>query len=182
MQRLEIKAHDVEEAKIKAFEQGITVLKDVTNAWRRNGKPLLAKSLDAFAMNMLDKDDYFAVENIGIIIEIKKRKRPPRRFALRMVNYPKKGPRPMNKTVEIRNLETDELMAVSKNKKLAMKKAREIVQKYEIDVYGVTKYVPVDRDFELYKNRDREKYKGEYLVFYVDEKDVRLYKQRFRNF
>lgn len=133
-------------------------------------------------MDRLDNDGLFQFQDTGIIIEIKKREKPKGRISAYLVNFPKKGPRKMNKTVEIRDLKTDLLLANAKNKKLAIKKAKEIVRNHETDIYAVTKYIPIDRDFEMYYHDQSDKFKGEYLVFYVDEKDVRLYKQRLRNF
>jgi hypothetical protein len=88
----------------------------------------------------------------------------------------------MKRVVEIRNLQTDELITTAKNKKLAIKMAKDIIRKYRQDIYGVTKYIPEGRDFELFYEKAGEKFLSEYVVYYVDEGDVRLYKQQLRNF
>lgn len=182
MKRLEIRAYNLEDAKVKAFEQGITVIKNVTKDWKAAGQPILTKQLDAFGARILEENNLFPFNNAGVIIAINKGKKPLMRNIFRFVNFPKKGPRKMKRVVEIRNLDTDEFIKNAKNKKAAIRMAKEIVRKYELNVYGVTKYVPADRDFELYYDKREEKKYGEFLVFYVDEGDVRLYKQQLRNF
>lgn len=182
MKRLEIRAYNVEDAKIKAFEQGVTVIKNATKEWKAAGQPMLTKQLDNFAAHILEDNNLFGFNNAGIIIALNKGKKPIMRNIYRLINYPKKGPRKMKRVVELRNLDTDELINVAKNKKIAIKMAKEIVRKYELNVYGVTKYIPDDRDFEIYYDKSEEKKFGEFLVFSVDEGDVRLYKQQLRNF
>lgn len=88
----------------------------------------------------------------------------------------------MKRVVELRNMKTDELINTAKNKKTAIKMAKEIVRKSGQNIYGVTKYVPENRDFEMFYEKAAEKFLSEYVVYYVDEGDVRLYKQQLRNF
>ena len=182
MKKLEILAFSLEDAKLKAFEQGITIIKNVTKEWKESGQPILAKPLDIFGANILEKNNLFGFLNAGVIITFNKKKKPNGNLLFKFVNYPKKGPRKMKRVVELRNIKTDELINTAKNKKVAIKMAKEIVRKTGLDIYGVTKYVPENRDFEMFYEKAGEKFLSEFLVFYVDEGDVRLYKQQLRNF
>lgn len=182
MKKLEILAFNLEDAKLRAFEQGITVIKNVTKEWKESGQPVLAKPLDVFGAYILEKNNLFGFLNAGVIINFNRKKKPNGNLLYKLVNYPKKGPRKMKRVVEIRNLQTDELITTAKNKKLAIKMAKDIIRKYRQDIYGVTKYIPEGRDFELFYEKAGEKFLSEYVVYYVDEGDVRLYKQQLRNF
>ena len=110
MKRLEIRAYNLEDAKVKAFEQGITVIKNVTKDWKAAGQPILTKQLDAFGARILEENNLFPFNNAGVIIAINKGKKPLMRNIFRLVNFPKKGPRKMKRVVEIRNLDTDEFI------------------------------------------------------------------------
>lgn len=182
MRKLEISAYTIDEAKVKAFEQGITVIEDATYAWYRAGKPMLKKQLDLFVTQYLEKRKLFSFEGAGLIITLKQGKFNNKSRGHELINYPKKGPRKMKRCVEIRNADTDELIALAKNKKQAIKKAKEIVRNRELNVYGVTKYIPQDKDFELHYKQSKLSVFGQYLVFGVDDGDVRLLKQQLRNF
>ena len=76
MKRLEIRAYNLEDAKVKAFEQGITVIKNVTKDWKAAGQPILTKQLDAFGARILEENNLFPFNNAGVIIAINKGKKP----------------------------------------------------------------------------------------------------------
>lgn len=76
--------------------------------------------------------------------------------------------------VEIRRIDNDELLGTAPNKKQAVRLAKKIVRQTELSVYGITKYVPEFRDFELIYRSGKDSSVGQYIVFGVDNGDVRL--------
>lgn len=145
---------------------------------------MLKKQLDIFIARFLENKKMFAFEGAGAIIMLHKGKYKYRRSTHTFVNYPKKAARKMKRCVEIRNLETDELLGVSNNKNNARKLARQIVRGEQFSVYGVSKYTPIDKkhDFDLVYTPGVNAQLGQFLVFGVDDGDVRLLKQRMRDF
>ena len=132
MKRLEIRAYNLEDAKVKAFEQGITVIKNVTKDWKAAGQPILTKQLDAFGARILEENNLFPFNNAGVIIAINKGKKPLMRNIFRFVNFPKKGPRKMKRVVEIRNLDTDEFIKNLEHKKISFSNIPLIFAGYDL--------------------------------------------------
>lgn len=55
MQKIEIQAHSLEEAKLIAFQAGITVVQDATKNWKKAGSPILTKDLNIYAADFLEE-------------------------------------------------------------------------------------------------------------------------------
>ena len=70
MRKLEIQAYTLDEAKINAFKQGITVVQDATRSWKKSGSPVLTKDMNIFAADFLEQKGMFDFEGAGIIIAI----------------------------------------------------------------------------------------------------------------
>ena len=180
MQKLEITAYSVEEAKLEAFKNGITVILDATTAWRKEGSPILTKALNIFAANLLEKKKMFNFTGAGILISVvpgikDKRKRP---YALK--NILRKGRCKLNRVIEIRIQDTDEVIAIASTKAEAITKSKQLISQYKKDLYGKTVYIADDIDFELAYVPSTSAEKGSYIVFGVEESDATLSKKRNR--
>lgn len=182
MRKLEIQAYSIEEAKLKAFEEGITIVNDLTLHWRKSGSPILTKELNIFAADYLEKKGMFSFKDAGIIIAVHPGIEDTRKNPFKIQNYVRKGRCKVKRVVEIRTQKDDNLIGSASTKREAVNLAKELIKKYQEDLYAKTRYVSSDIDFTMkYKPSVRSRL-GQYIVFAVDESDVRISKRRSRGF
>lgn len=182
MKKIEIQAHSSEEAKLIAFKQGITVVLDATKSWKLAGSPVLSREMDMFAAEFLDNKDMLSLKDAGIIIAISVGKENSRKCPFKLNNILRNGRCKLTRTVEIHSKEDNTLLGVAPNKMKAMTLAKELVRKYQVSVYGKTIYVANDIDFNMDYVPSTKTQMGQYIVFAVDESDVRIKKRKDRGF
>ena len=102
MRKLEIQAYTLDEAKIDAFKQGITVVQDATRSWKKSGSPVLTKDMNIFAADFLEQKGMFDFEGAGIIITIKSGTKDTRKKPYKVISSRRKGRCKLYRTIEIR--------------------------------------------------------------------------------
>lgn len=182
MRKLEIQAYTLDEAKIKAFEEGITVIYDATYRWRMHHKPILSKELELFAAEVLADKGLFDFEGAGLIISVQTGRDNTKLCPSRLINERRKGRCKCTRTIEIRRKDTDEVVGDAPNKTKAIALARELIKEQRADLYAKTVYKTDGIDFELLYNPSTKTHMGQYIVFGVDKADVRISKRKNRGF
>ena len=180
MKKLEIEARNIDEAKLKAFQQGITVIFDATWWWRRNGKPD-GEELLTFIIKYLKNRKAFENEGVGVIIT----SAAPHAARVRAPYKLYKSPRQVlvaERVCEIRKKSNDEVIGTTKYVGEAIQLAKELIQMEQEDLYGKFTYKIDRNEFEL-KYMPGSKYRlGQYIVFGVEDADVRASKRKRRNY
>lgn len=182
MQKLEIQAYSLEEAKIIAFQSGVTVVQDATKGWKKAGSPVLTKELSMYAADFLEEKGMFDFKGAGIIITITAGVEDTKKYPFSITSTRRKGRCKLTRTVEIRTQKDNTLLGSAKNKTEAISLAKDLVKQYQGDVYGRTVYVSNDTDFEIKYTPSTKAQLGQYIVFGVDEADVRISKRKNRGF
>lgn len=131
------------------------------------------RPLDVFMVNYLSAKELFQFEGAGAIIVVTPGFSGWRHSPFEFKNRDTRS-KNMKRLVEIRRIDNDELLGTAPNKKQAVRLAKKIVRQTELSVYGITKYVPEFRDFELIYRSGKDSSVGQYIVFGVDNGDVRL--------
>lgn len=182
MRKLEIPAHSVEEAKLIAFQSGITVVQDATRNWKAAGSPLLTKELDMYAAEFLEEKGMFDFKDAGIIIAVSAGTEDTRKKPYKINSSRRKGRCKLTRVIEIRAKKDDTLLGTAGTKTEAIKLAKQLIKQCQGDIYGKTRYVSSDIDFEIEYTPSIRARLGQYIVFGVDETDVRLSKRKNRGF
>lgn len=184
MRKLEIQAYSINEAKIKAYQQGITVVSNITNYWKKCGSPIFEKDIQICATDyMLDKG-MFDFEGAGVIITIQNGTKNKRLKPYKITKF-KRGSRcKTKKLVEIRRVDNDEVIGEASCKSEGVELAKELIQKHQTNLYGKLVYRASHNDklftAEYIPSKDTKP--GQYVVFGVDQADVRLSKRKNRGF
>ncbi len=182
MKKIEIQAHSLEEAKLFAFQQGVTVVQDATKSWRRAGSPILTKELDIYAADFLEEKGMFDFKDAGIIITVSPGVEDTKKNPFKINSTRRKGRCRLTRTIEIRTKEGNTLLGTAHNKTEAIALAKDLIKKYQKDMYGKTVYYSDDIDFEMEYAPSIRTQLGQYIVFGVDESDVRISKRKSRGF
>lgn len=126
------------------------------------------------------KKKMMTYEGAGMIICVKN-SQTAREDICKIRNIPR-VPREWKSVVEIIDKDTNKIIATAPNKKKALKKAQQLVERDKRNIYAVRKYIPSEIDFEIeYVPQDKELL-GKYIVFGVEDEDVRLGIRRLREF
>lgn len=180
MRKLEIQAYTLDEAKINAFKQGITVVQDATRSWKKSGSPVLTKDMDIFAADFLEQKGMFDFEGAGIIIAIKSGTKDTRKKPYKVISSRRKGRCKLYRTIEIRLKRNHEVIGEAVNKTEALNLAKSLIRNFRENVYAKTVYNTKDIDFELEYMPSTKAEKGQYIVFGVEQSDVKLSKRKNR--
>lgn len=182
MIKLEIQAYSLEEAKLSAFKSGITVVQDATRNWKKNGSPILTQELNIYAADFLEKNSMFDFKDAGIIIAVAPGIEDTKKYPFKITSSRRKGRCKLTRVVEVRSKKTDTVLGTASTKTKAIALAKQLIKKHKEDIYGKTIYVSSDIDFDMeYLPSNRSKL-GQYIVFGVDEGDVRISKRKSRGF
>ena len=183
MQKLEIQAYSTEEAKMKAFEKGITVVFDATKAWKKAHSPILTKDLEMFAAELMESRDMLDFKGAGMIIIVTygnsgNRNRAP----YELISARRKGRCRVVRTIEVRTKKENKVVAVSPTKTEALVKAKKLIRELKEDLYAKTVYQADDIDFEMKYHPSSTSIPGQYIVFGTDDADVRISQRKRRDF
>lgn len=182
MQKIEIQAHSLEEAKLIAFQEGITVVQDATKSWKKAGSPILTKELNIYAADFLEEKGMFDFKGAGIIITVASGIEDTRKNPFKINSTRRKGRCKLKRVIEIRTQKNDTLLGTANNKTEAIALAKQLIKKYQESIYGKTVYLSADIDFEMEYTPSVRAQLGQYIVFGVDEADVRISKRKNRGF
>lgn len=122
-------------------------------------------------------------EGAGVIIQADKGKFTSRARPYILEKF-KRGHRcKTKKAVEVRRMDTDEVVGVGKTKLDALYKAQDIIKDLKTDLYGkLVYYSPVDDYlFKLTYMPSPKTHLGTYIIFGIEKDDVIRYKQQLRN-
>lgn len=177
MQKYTIKAYGIEDAKQQAFDKyGAVVLYNITPTFRKRND-----HLDVYAVNFMVQHEMFKVKNSAILYTVKSGKYVKHYYS---TYFPKKriGRCKTKRTIEVRSVKTDKVYGIAHTKMEAIKLAKKLMTTYREDLYGKTVYVATDIDFTLKFQPPKKSIMGEYIIFQVDDEDVRLYKRHERGY
>lgn len=130
MRKLEIQAYTLDEAKINAFKQGITVVQDATRSWKKSGSPVLTKDMNIFAADFLEQKGMFDFEGAGIIIAIKSGTKDTRKKPYKVISSRRKGRCKLYRTIEIRLKRNHEVIGEAVNKTEALNLAKSLIRNF----------------------------------------------------
>lgn len=169
MKKFEVSAYSLNEAKEIAFNDfGIKVTQNVSQSWKNAGSPLSGKDLEGFCVEMMDRKRIADVEGVGLIVSVTPGSRDTRERPYKFKNVTSEGKRQMERVIEIRLKDTDEVIGEAKNKGEAEKLAKSLMTTYRKDMVAVIVYHVKDGKevaFELDYAPSQSAQKGRYIVF-----------------
>lgn len=168
MVKYEIKAYSLEEAKEKAAEMGLTVVRNVTQTWKNAGSPLTDKDFKTFAVDVMAKNRLTNTEGVGLIVAFTPGSKDTRERPYKFNNNVIEGKRSIKRVYEIRLKDTDELVGEADVKGDAIDLAKSLMVKYKKDMVATIVYrVTEDKDvaFTLDYVPSVTAKEGTYVVF-----------------
>lgn len=164
MKKFEINAYSLEEAKEKALEMGISVMRNVTPSFKKS----TPADFDKFAEEMLKKHKMDSASGVGCVVVVEGGSADTRERPYEFVNNVVEGSLTKKRIFEVRVKSTDKLVAESDNKGEAIRKAKAIMKDIREDlickqVYRVTSEHGVA--FELKYTPSIGTKEGTYIVF-----------------
>jgi hypothetical protein len=130
-------------------------------------------------VDFFDRNDYFEVASAGVIIAITKGVKNKNKHPYVFKNHKRVGRCKLSRNVKIFLKDTHEEIGSAALKKDAKALARDLVRKYQKDVYAKTVYTaPEDEwDFEYTYKPSSTAQMGTYVVFGIEQIDVRRYRK-----
>lgn len=141
------------------------------------------KEMEMCAAEYMHSKGIMEFEGAGIIIQLKPGHEDTRVRPYKIEKF-KRGHRcKVKKAVEIRRIDTDEVVGRGETKLDALYKAQELVRELKTDLYGKLVYYATNNDqlFRLTYSPSVRAKLGQYVVFGVDQSDVKIFKQQLRN-
>lgn len=135
MKKFEIKAYSLEEAKEKAVEMGLTVVRNVTQSWKNAKSPIADKDFKIFAVDMLEKNRLSEAEGIGMIVCMIPGSQDTRQRPYTVVNNVVEGKKQVSRVFEVRRKDTNELVATASTKADAEEAAKKAMVSVKTDLY-----------------------------------------------
>jgi len=168
MKRFEINAYSLEEAKAKAAEMGLTVVRNVTQSWKNAGSPITDKSFKEFAVDSLAKNHLSNAEGVGLVVVVAGGSADTRERPYKYTNNVVEGKKNIERVYEIRRKDTGAVVGTDTKKSDAEKKAKKLMAEVKTDlecviVYHVTE--GKDLAFTLEYTPSTNTKEGTYIVF-----------------
>lgn len=168
MKRFEIKAYSFEEAKAKAAEMGLTVVRNVTVSWKNAGSPISDKSFKEFAVDSLAKNHLSNAEGVGLAVIVSAGSADTRERPYKFTNNVVEGRKSVERVYEIRRKDTGAVVGSAAMKADAEKLAKKLMSDLRTDleciiVYHVTE--GKDLAFSLEYTPSTNTKEGTYVVF-----------------
>lgn len=164
MKKFEINAFSLEEAKSKALEMGVSVIKNVTKSFK-NEKPT---DFDLFAEEMLKKNKIDNATGVGCIVVLEAGSADTRERPYELINNVTEGALTKKRVFEILKKSDGTLVATGETKGDAIRAAKNIMKSIKEDLVCKQVYRVVgahELAFELkYVPSVRTK-EGKYIVF-----------------
>ena len=135
MKKIEIKAYSLEEAKEKAVEMGLTVVRNVTQSWKNAKSPVSDKDFKIFAVDMFEKQRLANTEGLGMIVCVVPGSQDTRKRPYEVVNNIVEGKKQIERVYEVRRKDTNELIATAAKKSDAEDAAKKAMAAVKTDLY-----------------------------------------------
>lgn len=135
MKKFEIKAYSLEEAKEKAVEMGMTVVRNVTQSWKNANSPISDKDFKIFAVDMLEKNHLASAEGVGLVVCFVPGSKDTRERPYKFINNVTEGPKQVQRVFEVRRKDNDELIATASKKVDAEDAAKNAMCSVKSDMY-----------------------------------------------
>lgn len=140
MKRFEINAFSLEEAKAKAAEMGLTVVRNVTMSWKNAGSPTTDRMFKEFAVDSLQKNHLTNAEGVGLMVVIASGSADTRQRPYKYKNNVVEGRKNLERAYEIRRKDTGEVVASKDNKSDAEKAAKKLIADLHTDLECIIVY------------------------------------------
>jgi hypothetical protein len=168
MKRFEIKAFSMEEAKAKAADLGMTVVRNVTMSWKNAGSPTTDKSFKEFAIDSLQKNHLASAEGVGLMVVVAGGSADTRERPYKYTNNVVEGRKNIERVYEVRRKDNGAVVLTASKKDEAEKKAKKAMVDLKTDlecviVYHVTE--GKDLAFTLDYVPSTNTKEGTYIVF-----------------
>lgn len=164
MKKFEINAFGLEEAKAKALEMGISVIRNVTPSFR-NEKPV---DFDLFAEEMLKKNKIDNATGVGCIVVIEAGSADTRERPYELINNVTEGSLTKKRVFEIMKKSDGTLIATGETKGDAIRAAKNAMKTLREDLICKQVYRVVgshELAFELKYVPSANTKEGKYVVF-----------------
>lgn len=164
MKKFEINAFGLEEAKAKALEMGISVIRNVTPSFR-NEKPV---DFDLFAEEMLKKNKIDNATGVGCIVVIEAGSADTRERPYELINNVTEGSLTKKRVFEIMKKSDGTLVATGETKGDAIRAAKNAMKNVREDLVCKQVYRVVgshELAFELKYVPSANTKEGKYVVF-----------------
>ena len=140
MKKFVIKAFSQDEAKQKALELGLNVVKNVTNSWKNADCPSNSSDeFKTFANEMFEKNKLSATTGVGLMVVETPGVQDNRARPYEFINNVVKGSIEKKRIFEVRLADDDKLIGEADTKGDAIRLAKELMSEYRQDI--VTKVV-----------------------------------------
>lgn len=168
MVKYEINAYSLEEAKEKAVEMGLTIVRNVTQSWKNANMPMSDKDFKVFAVDVMSKNRLTQTEGVGLIVAVNPGSKDTRERPYTFKNNVVEGRRSVKRVYEVRLKDTDELVGEADTKGDAIDLAKALMTKYKKDMVATIVYrVTDDKDvaFTLDYTPSASAKEGKYVIF-----------------
>jgi hypothetical protein len=168
MKKFTVNAYSLEEAKNLAEENGLKIVKNVTQSWKNAKCPIEGRNLEVFCTEALSKNGLAGLAGAGLVIAVAPGSKDTRERPYKFVNNVVEGKRKTQRVIKICLTRNDEVVGTASKKSDAEKLAKELMVKYREDMYAQIVYEVKDgKDiaFELKYAPSTSAKKGTYVVF-----------------
>ncbi len=165
MKKFEINAYGYDEAKAKATELGVTIVRNVTPSFKKE-RPV---DFDNFAERMLKKNHLEDAENLGCIVVLESGSADTRERPYEYINNKVEGKLKKQRVFEIRTVKTDSFVGEATTKADAAKIAKSAMKELREDLYCKQIYKIKDDKglaFELKYVPSVNTKEGRYVIFW----------------
>ena len=168
--KYEINAFSLDEAKQKAAEMGLTVVKNVTPSWKNANCPKFGTNdFKVFMADALEKKRLTAATGVGLIVATENGSTDTRQRPWTFNNNIKEGSRATKRYFEVRVKDTNVLVGSFETKGDAVRAAKAAMVDVKKDIYCDIVYRVVDPDmataFTLDYTPSSNTKMGTYVVF-----------------
>lgn len=135
MKKFEIKAYSLDEAKEKAAEMGMTVIRNVTQSWKNAQSPISDKDFKLFAVDQLADKNLTNAEGVGLIVCMMPGSKDTRQRPFKFINNVTEGKKQVERVFEVRRKDNNELIATANLKADAEEAAKNAMPTVKADMY-----------------------------------------------
>lgn len=144
MRKMTIKAFSLEEAKAKALEDGISVVRNVTPSFK-DKNPV---DFDVFAKEMLEKNKLDKATGVGCLVVVEAGSADTRERPYEYINNVAEGTLSKKRVFEVRTAAEDKFVAAAETKAEAARLAKAAMKELKEDLVCKQVY-RIDKDHEL---------------------------------
>lgn len=169
MTKFVIEAFSADEAKQKALDYGLNIIRNVTGSWKNSDKPSIdSPDFKSFAESQFEKHKLTETTGVGLMVVLESGIKDTRKFPYEFVDNKVKGTIEKKRIFEIRLVENDKLVGQAENKSDAIRLAKKLMVTYKQDMVTKVVYrVLGDKGvaFKLKYAPSQKTTKGKYVVF-----------------